>query len=161
MGVALGLPFEVLIKHFTSSYSAARAALLEAWAFFKCRRVWLAGSFCQPIYAGWMEEAVALGRIAAPGFFDDPLKRWAYLASQWVGDGPGAIDPLKEVQAAQTRLAIGITTLSEETLGYDGGDWETKHPQQAHERRLREAAGLLALVPATTATPPPPETDEE
>jgi len=154
VGVALGLPFEVLIKHFTASYSAARAALLEAWAFFKCRRVWLAGRFCQPIYASWMEEAVSLGRIAAPGCFDDPLKRWAYLASQWVGDEPGSIDPLKEVQAAEKRLEIGITTLSEETLAYDGGDWETKHPQQAHERRVRVADGLVPFDAAQDREPP-------
>ncbi|MGH7186739.1 MAG: phage portal protein, partial [Pseudomonadota bacterium] len=142
-------------------YSAARAALLEAWAFFKMRRVWLAGRFCQPVYASWMEEAVSLGRIAAPGFFDDPLKRWAYLASQWVGDGPGAIDPLKEVQAAEKRIEIGITTLSEETLAYDGGDWETRHPQAAKEHRLREAAGLIKTPANAPRTEPSDETSDE
>jgi lambda family phage portal protein len=46
IGVALGLPFEVLVKHFTASYSAARAALLEAWKFYTWRRQWLAAGFC-------------------------------------------------------------------------------------------------------------------
>jgi capsid protein len=49
VGVALELPFEVLIKHFTASYSAARSALLEAWKFYRTRRSWLAESFCQPV----------------------------------------------------------------------------------------------------------------
>ena len=42
IGVALELPFEILIKHFTASYSAAQAALVEAWKFFSARRRWLA-----------------------------------------------------------------------------------------------------------------------
>ena len=159
IGVALELPYEVLIKHFTSSYSAARAALLEAWAMFRCRRDWLANYLCQPIYETWMEEAVARGRIEAPGFLDDPLLRHAWLGSQWVGDGPGAIDPLKEVEAARSRLEIGVSTLAEETMLHDGGDWELKHAQQVKEHQLREAGGLIEL-PAPAA-PDKPEEDKE
>jgi len=50
VGVALELPFEILIKHFTASYSAAQAALVEAWKFFSSRRSWLAIQLCQPVY---------------------------------------------------------------------------------------------------------------
>jgi len=87
IGVSLELPFEVLVKHFTASYSAARAALLEAWKFFATRRYWLAVNFCQPVYEAWMEEAVSMGRISAPGFFDDVRK--AYLGTEWVGPAKG------------------------------------------------------------------------
>lgn len=144
IGMGLELPYEVLIKHYTSSYSAARAALLEAWAFFRCRRDWLASELCQPVFETWMEEAVARGRIEAPGFFEDSLLRHAWLGSQWVGDGPGSIDPLKEVEAARGRLDIGVSTLAEETMLHDGGDWEMKHAQQAKERQMRKEAGLLS-----------------
>ncbi|WP_061790678.1 phage portal protein, partial [Herbaspirillum rubrisubalbicans] len=57
IGVNLELPFEVLIKHYTASYSAARAAMLDAWKFFRVRRAWLASNFCQPIYETWLAEA--------------------------------------------------------------------------------------------------------
>lgn len=77
LGVALELPYEILVKHFTASYSAARAALLEAWRFFRVRRAWLAAMFLQPIYEAWLEEAIAIGDVIAPGFFDDPLLRAA------------------------------------------------------------------------------------
>ena len=49
IGVGLQLPFEILIKHFTASYSAARAAMLEAWKFYKNRRTFIADGFCQPV----------------------------------------------------------------------------------------------------------------
>lgn len=153
VGMALELPYEVLIKHFQSSYSAARAALLEAWAHFRCRRDWLATHLCQPIYEVWMEEAIALGRIVAPGFFFDPLVRYAWLGCQWVGDGPGSIDPLKEVGAARERVALSISTLAEETMLHDGGDWELKVAQRVKEEGMRKAGGLAA-TPAPAAPGP-------
>ncbi|XJI81796.1 phage portal protein (plasmid) [Escherichia coli] len=69
IGAALELPYELLVKHFTASYSASRAALLEAWKMFRMRRDWMVQSFCQPIYEEWLTEAVAKGRVIAPGFF--------------------------------------------------------------------------------------------
>ena len=70
IGVALELPFELLIKHFTASYSASRAALEMAWQSFRRRRTWLARRVCQVIYEWFIEEAVATGRLAAPGYFE-------------------------------------------------------------------------------------------
>lgn len=35
IGSSLGVPYELLVMHFTSSYSASRAALLEAWKQFR------------------------------------------------------------------------------------------------------------------------------
>src|SRR5690606_12542726 len=99
IGVALELPYEVLIKHFTSSYSAARAALLDAWRFFRRRRAWLARKFCQPVYEAWLADAVATGLVDAPGFFADPVRRASWCGARWIGDAPGQIDPQKEVDA--------------------------------------------------------------
>ena len=146
VGIGLNIPYEVLTKHFSSSYSAARAALLDAWRTFKIRREWLSMRFCQPIYEEWLAEAVSLGRIDAPGFFADAGTRKAWCGTSWSGDGPGAIDPLKEADAAGRRMQLGITTLAEEVVAYDGGDWEAKHRQRAREVDERVEAGLEAPV---------------
>ena len=146
IGIGLNIPKEVLMKHFQSSYSAARAALLDAWRTFRIRRQWLASKFCQPIYGEWLADAVATGRIVAPGFFADPAIRNAWSRASWTGDGPGALDPLKEVNAAKIRMDIGLTTLDEEIVANDGGSWRDKHPQQALERAEREEAGLVAPI---------------
>jgi len=154
VGVALELPFEVLIKHFTASYSAARAALLEAWRFFRSRREWLAANFCQAVYENFMDEAVALGRIKAPGYFADPLLRKAYLGAEWIGPAPGQIDPNKEIDAAEKRVNLGVSTVEKETAELTGGDFERNIPQIKKERRLLKEAGLLtaeAKPPASGA----------
>lgn len=153
IGMALNIPKEVLTKHFQSSYSAARAALLDAWRTFKIRREWLAAKFCQPVYEEWLADAVASGRISAPGFFSDPAIRKAWAGAQWSGDGPGAIDPLKEVQAAQARVDMGLTTLAEEISAYDGGDWDDKHRESVRITEERVEEGLQAPNAPPPGTP--------
>lgn len=142
IGVALELPFEILIKHFTASYSAARAAMLEAWKFYKNRRDFLATRFCQPAYEAWMDEAVANGRVTAPGYFSDPLMRRAYLSSIWIGDAPGQIDPQKEVDAAEARVQGGFSTRKREAMELTGTNFTDNHNQLALEHKVRVEAGL-------------------
>jgi hypothetical protein len=68
----------------------------------------MAERFCQPIYEQWLEEAVARGYIAAPGFFADPVVRAAWCRAEWHGPTQGQLDPTKEVEAAEKRVAGGI-----------------------------------------------------
>lgn len=142
IGIAFEIPYEVLIKHFSSSYSASRAALLEAWRFFKTRRLWFARLFCQPIFESFMYEAVARGRIDAPGFFDDPMIRRAYCSSIWVGPSPGHINPVDEANAIGIRTAMRLTTMTDEAVEYNGGNFERNVKQSAKEQRMIQAAGI-------------------
>lgn len=154
IGVALEIPYEILMKHFTSSYSAARGAQLEAWRHFWMRREWIATSFCHPIYEAVVAEAVAREWIEAPGFFDDPFLRLAYTQASWVGPEPGQIDPRAEVEAAAMRVEKRFSTLEEETQALTGGDWEENIEQLEREQ---EATARLRPVdvpaPAVAATP--------
>lgn len=157
VGMALEMPKEVLLMHFQSSYSAARGALLMAWRVFRTRRAWFGdGCFCQPIYELFLEEAVALGRIIAPGFLGgDPLLRQAWAGAEWIGDGPGSIDPEKEVKAARGRVDLGISTLAAESLLYDGVSWEQKHTQRVREKQARDEAGLSEEADPGPSVPTP------
>lgn len=155
VGAALELPYDVLIKEFNSSYSASRGALLEAWEAFKMRRTWFVDSFCQPIYEVWLAEAVALGRIKAPGFFDDPLLREAWCGARWIGPVQGQLDPLKEANAALTLTQCGIKTHEQITRELGGGDW------QENVEQLKAENALLAEAGSPMHQPPPDEDDEE
>jgi len=164
IGIALEIPYEVLIKHFTASYSASRAALLEAWKFFLCRRTWFVNNFMQPLYEIFLYEAVAMGRIAAPGFFADPLVRLAYCGAQWIGPSPGQVDPVKEVVAAEKRLDLLLTTHAQETAALTGGDFERNVKQRQKEQKLIDGAGLAKKEkPAAPPAAPPAkdQTDEK
>lgn len=161
IGVGLDLPYEVLVKHFTASYSASRAALLEAWKGFRTLRRWLVGKWCRPWYAAVIGEAVARGLIDAPGFFDHPLIQRAWLGADWTGPSPGQIDPLKEAQAAKLRVEEGFSTRQQETAELTGGDWEANHVQRAKEERMRREAGLDREGTAERAISDRPQPDRE
>lgn len=141
IGSALELPYDVLIKEFNSSYSASRGALLEAWEAFKMRRSWFVADFCQPIYEAFLAEAVALGRINAPGFFTDPLVREAWCGARWIGPVQGQLDPKKEAEAALLLTGCGIKTHEQITRELGGGDWEENVAQLQLENELLQKAG--------------------
>jgi capsid protein len=151
IGSALGIPAELLFLHFTASYSASRGALLEAWKLFFYWRNWWATNFCQPIYFEWLCEAILKGRVQAPGFFDDPMRAYAYSWAEWNGPTQGQLDPLKEVKAAEARVRNGFSTRQRETMELTGGDWEMNHRQRVKEERMRKEAGLDEAAPQEAA----------
>lgn len=160
IGMALEMPFEVLVMHFQSSYSAARAALLMAWKAFRSKRDVLAKTLCQPTLELWLTDEVALGRISAPGYFSDDVVRAAWCAAIWTGDGPGSIDPEKEVKAAAKRVELGISTKQAESIAFDGIDWQQKHEQRVKEINAEKADGIYVPPPGSPAgagTAPPME----
>lgn len=151
IGAALEIPVELLTKNFTSSYSASRAALLEAWKAFRMKRAWLAADFCQPIYEIFLIEAISSGRLKAPGFFLDPMIKKAYSGAQWNGPAQGMIDPVKEVDAAKERISIGISTRQKETIEMTGGDFEANVAQLARENDLMKEYGISGAAPSAPA----------
>jgi lambda family phage portal protein len=134
-GAALEIPVELLTKNFTASYSASRAALLEAWKAFRMRRTWFANDFCQPAYEIWLSEAVSIGRINAPGFFNDPLIKKAYCRAEWNGPAPGQLNPTVEVEAAIKKVENGFSTRERETIEMNGGNFDSNVEQLTLENQ--------------------------
>ncbi len=160
VGVALGLPFELLVMHFTKSYSAARTAMLNAWKVFLTRREWLVDHFCNIVFEAWFEEAVLRGRVIAPGFLDDRVMRDAYLSNVWIGPAQGSIDPQREISAVEKRIELGISTRAEETAALTGTDWDQKVD------RIKKEAEIMAGVrgeasPGSSSTTIPDKTEKE
>lgn len=146
IGVSTGMPYELIMKDFSkTSYASVRASLMEAWRFFAGRRKWLTDYWLQPIYELWLEEAVNSGVIEAPGFYEN---RQAYSSAEWIGSGKGYVDPVREAQAAEDRMRIGISTLEKEAAE-QGHDWEDLVEQRAYELdKMREMRIPLAAVGA-------------
>lgn len=143
-GSGLGIPKEVLLKKYETNYTAARAALLDFNRTVKVFRSRFDRHFNQPIYEQVLAEAVASGRINAPGFFDDPLVRKAWSGCKWIGATMGHVDPLKEINAAAARIANNITTQEQEAAEYNGNDWTENVRQRRKE--ISELADMQELV---------------
>lgn len=144
IGASLEIPYEVLVMRFNSSFSAARAAILQGWMMFRQWRAWMAADFCGPIYEEWMTEAILNGRIEAPGFFDDPGVRAAWLRASWHGPVALSLDPVKEATASKIRIETKISTREREAAESNGMDISEVISQLGAEEKQLEAAGLTA-----------------
>lgn len=169
IAAAVELPAEQLLLEFNTSYSSARAGLLESWKMFKKRRTWVARNFCQPILEAYIEEEVAKGRLKAPGFLDDIVKRKAWARTDWVGPGQGQIDPLKEAKASVIKLQNNLSNYSAEYTADKGGRYDAAMKQKKADEDLQRELDLFAgdrvenaeEVPGPTGTDPATPTGTE
>ena len=152
---AMEIPPEVLEKQFTQNFSSARGSLNEFWRTCGMMRDWFSDDFCQPVYEAWFAEAVARGRIQAPGFFSDPTIRKAYTDCKWNGPSRTALNPSQEVEAAEKRVNAGFSTAEEETAQLTGGDYNRNIRKRVIEaERKREVDEIINPPQIPTGYPP-------
>lgn len=144
IGAALEIPYEVLMKSFNSNYSAARGALNEFWRTCQMERDGFVDDFCQPIYEEWFAEAVARGRINAPGFFSDLAVRKAYTNCAWNGPARTDMNPVQEVTAAMRRVEAGFSTAEEEAAKMTGGSYSANIKQRKIEAAQKREVDEIA-----------------
>lgn len=161
VSAACELPYELVLLHFSASYSSTRGVMVEAWKKFRERRIWTTANFNQPVYEEWLYEAVLSGRVKAPGFLEDPVIRAAWCGAEWTGPGQGQIDPLKETQAARERIDGKLSTHEKEYSAIHGNDWKGGMNRLAREKDFLEEVGLVdppvpppSPVTGKPATPP-------
>lgn len=157
IGAALEIPPEVLEKQFTQNFSSARGSLNEFWRTCGMQRDWFSDDFCQPVYEAWLAEAVARGRIKAPGFFGDPAIRKAYADCKWNGPSRTALNPSQEVEAAIKRVDAGFSTAEEETAQLTGGDYNRNIRKRAIEAARKWEVDKIANPPPSGAGQTPPD----
>ena len=146
LGAGTFIGREMLMKEFNTSYVAARAAFLDAWKHLLDVRTGTARSFCQPVSETWMAEAVARGRIRAPGFFTDARLRWAYTRAAWQGDSQGSINPKDEVAAYRDAIDARLCTQERAEWELFGSNWNETYPTKLAEQK-RMAKDQILPVP--------------
>lgn len=124
IGSALEISPEVLMKKFSNNFSASKGALNETWRAFRMRRKWFVDDFCQTVYELWFNEMVSKGRLDAPGYFNNPLIRQAYVNAKWNGPAQGHLNPIQEVNAAVLRIENGLSTHEDECMSMNGSSFE-------------------------------------
>lgn len=159
IGVAFGLPYEMVMRNFSkTNYSSARAALLEAWVFFYAERSRLVLQFYQPVYDAWLEDAVLLGIVSAPEFYDN---RAAWSNSHWLGRGMTPIDRLKDENA--NKIALETGNLTERRMYEEQGlDYEQEIEQRYKEAKYhKEMEHRYGVVLPSRQPDEIPESDED
>jgi lambda family phage portal protein len=161
IGAAVNQPGELIMLKFTASYSASRAAFLQAWKWIMSRRTALKWEFCEPSYEEFLAEAVDKGRIVAPGFFSDPATRAAWCGSEWTGPGMGQINPEVETKASIEKIKNNLSTHTKEVAAVDGDDWERMMPLRIREQKFLKENDMLPVDKTASAPQEPHENDAE
>lgn len=163
IGVGMNLPYELTFRDFSqTNYSSARAAMLEAWRFFKRVRQLIETQWLQPLFRCWLEEAISSGAVVGVTLDEFYGEMYAVMRCRWIWPGRGWVDPLKEVQATELKLDNLLTTHEDEAAeqGYTFGELVE---QRAREMAQIKDAGLeslylgsreRALVPSEPDAPP-------
>ena len=95
------------------------------------------------VYEEWFTEAVARGRISAPGYFSDPAIRKAYTACSWNGPARTNLNPVQEVTAAIKRVEACFSTAQEETAQMTGGDYNRNIKQRVMEAKRKREVDVI------------------
>ncbi len=133
IGAATDVPVELLQLKFTSTYTAARAAMLEFYKRVRMDRAAFAADFTAPIAQAILEEGLLKGRIEAKGYWDDFAIGSAWREAQWNGQSMGQMNPTDEVRAAKMRVDGGFSTHAKEAIEISGMDFDDIVQEQTVE----------------------------
>jgi lambda family phage portal protein len=139
----IGVSYPQLSQNWADiNYSSARALLNEMWRSFLQDREWFTQSFCRPIYAAWLEEAIAMGEIKMPGGPANFYRRKTEITNcEWYGPSRGSVDPLKEANANNLDTASGrVSTV--ELISERGRDPDDVLQEEVYWKDAREEKGL-------------------
>jgi len=140
IAAAVEIPLEILIKYFTSSYSAARFGTLDFTRTIQRERTQFANSFLLPIYDRFMFELALKDILPMRGYFIDHRVQAAWKKVSFNGQGFGAINPMQEINSELLLVDRGLKTLDEVALSLDGeSSWEDRQPQVERERSIAKA----------------------
>jgi lambda family phage portal protein len=148
-------PFNVISGNSSGyNYSSGRLDHVPYHRFVWIERERMRHRVLDKLFLAWLAEAQLIGLIP------DTLPAVNEWVWEWQWDGFASIDPLKDTQASQLRLATGLTTLSEECAA-EGKNWQDVLRQKAVEKRyaadLEAEYGVSLSEPAAAPATTPAE----
>ena len=137
-----GLPFEIVLQSFNASYSASRAALIQAESLYKTYRNLIVKRLCIPylkilakqfLRSGVLPDADVLEYLRVTG--GNAL--YHLTNGIFLIEKTKSIDELKDVMAAAKRLEIGVSTKEKEAFNLLGEDYDNIQRQLNKEDSLK------------------------
>ena len=132
------------------NFSSIRAGVLDERDSWRALQSFVTDALCDRVYRVWLGHAF-LGNLDIP-----PRKLPLVAPARWVPRGWAWVDPLKDVEAAERAVALGIGTRTDAAAAL-GRDFNDVVAQLAKENEILEEAGLPNTIEITSAGPPPVE----
>lgn len=144
LGINVNLPLELVFLDWSkTSYSSARASLLQAYRSFKAEQQFFIKTYLSRLYRWKISKLINEGTLPAPRTKDQFNHKW--IAEPWA-----FLDPQKEIQAIQMGIDTGIQTIASAQVAYgiDIGSWAT---QRSYELQLMRDKNIPIVHSTNTA----------
>lgn len=149
---AAGMPPNVALQRFDTSFSSARAAIKDWEHSLLLKRYKHGRTFLQYWYELQLHIDILTGKVQAPGYLtafreNNIIVLETYRNTRWVGDNVPHIDPVKEVQAEREKLGtamahVPLTTQKKATEALNGGASKLNTIDAGRELKDAEANGI-------------------
>ena len=171
----LNLNYEMFSSDYSEgSFAKARQSLIDLWRIVTCDRILFTSHVARQIYVGFFEELYLTGYLpmlnGMPDFWDNIS---AYTGCEFIGPAMGWVDPNKDIEATNKRVASGMGNIRAEAFN-QGEDIYRNIDDMAAVHQYAESQGVLlptmiaameaetarkAAMTATTAAEAPEDPD--
>lgn len=143
-GIEGGMSYHSLTRDTSgTTFASGRLAQTQDYQGYRPIQGRFAARFCAPILRRWMDLAVAVNEVTAPGYYQDKPGKSFWTRHAWMPPGwTLGINPQQEVAASRESMRIGLTSYDDECalLGYDG---KTQLRKIARARKMAHRLDVL------------------
>lgn len=134
----LGMAYTTLTGDLEAvNYSSIRAGLLGERDIYRMLQRWTTVHVCRPVFRAWLEMA-----LTTPEALGLPTRKADdYADVAWMPRGWKWVDPLKDLQAAQLAISLGLACRTD-IAAEQGHDYETTIANLAAEEELAAEYGV-------------------
>lgn len=148
LAAGLGVSYAALANDLNgANYSSMRVGRHEEQETWKALQQWVIDTLCQRVFDAWLRSALLMGRIRSAEYSLEKASAVIWQPRRWV-----SVDPLKDIEADEKRIALGLDSRFE-IKGREGGDvWKTMLKLK-EEQEYAEELGLNVEPPRKTGAP--------
>lgn len=161
-GVAagLGVSYNSLANDMESvNFASGKLGLMEEREVWKALQAWFIESFCEEVFASWLDMALTGAAIPLPFSKFEKFNAPIFRGRRWPD-----VNPAQDVDASIRRRNAGLTSttrlLAEQNIDFDEMMDEIASEEEAMESRGIELPELLSKVDVAKATARPTEQDD-
>lgn len=152
----------VIMSNYPTSYSSHRGEFNDFWKMVQLKRSAYNDTVNRVVIREIAKKLILDGMISAPGFFDNPIMREAWLAGTFLGPVPGYINPLQEINAQKIAVEESFTTRAD-VAALHGNEWENMIDEWGRQEAIFKelSPGKQAAIIQNNMTNQDPEQGSE
>lgn len=143
IAVARQVSYELAFRDYSQvNFSSARASFIQDHKRFSNEQWHMVTYVFNPLFESWLDANVMAGNIKGLGVSAYFINKSDFCQPRWVAPAREWVDPLKDINAIQKEIDMGITTISE-VAAARGKDFEEVVAARVKENEMLKKAGIL------------------